>query len=120
LRRLAKRQVAELPLSDYGQVMGRRRNALLNFVLEGVGEAIFEAILIAGPLWLINYFFGPFHAPDWVSTAVAAAFGVLGLIMFVAIGISRHPEAYKVRIFGAAVAGVFVVGLLFGVVSRLH
>jgi hypothetical protein len=42
------------------------------------------------------------------------------MIVFVAIGVSRHPEACKVRIFGAVVAGLFVVGLLFGVVSRLH
>ena len=58
-----------------------------------------------------------------VSTAVPIAFGVLGLIgliMFVAIGVSRHPKAYKVRTFGALVAGVFVVSLLVGVVSRHH
>jgi hypothetical protein len=33
--------------------------------------------------------------------------------------VSRHPEAYKVRIFGAAVAGAFVVALLVGGVARL-
>jgi hypothetical protein len=40
--------------------------------------------------------------------------------MFVAIGVSRHPEAYKVRIFGGVVAVAFVAALLLGVVARHH
>jgi hypothetical protein len=65
--------------------------------------------------WLVERMFGPFRTPEWVY----AAAGFIGLAVFVAIGVSRHPEAYKVRLFGAVVAGVFVAVLLVAAVARL-
>jgi hypothetical protein len=83
-----------------------------------VGEAVGELVIVgimSAVGWLVERMFGPFRTPEWVY-AVAA---FIGLGVFVAIGVSRHPEAFKVRIFGAAIAGVLVVLLLAGGVARL-
>ena len=98
-------------------------STLATFVSEAVGEAIFEGILavvIGGPVWLINHFFGPFHvSTDSVALGIGVVGGVLGLVMFVAIGVSRHREAWKVRLFGAVVA-VILAGSLYGYMVRKH
>jgi hypothetical protein len=90
----------------------RRRDRLLGAVAYLVVAGIMGTVR-----WLVERMFGPFRIPEWVYAAAA----FIGLAMFVAIGVSRHPEAYKVRLFGAVVAGAFVVALLVGaVVGLLH
>jgi len=85
-----------------------------------IGEGVAEAVLFAGPAWLTNHFLGPFHQPDRIATGFAIAGAVGGLAMFVAIGVSRHPEAWKVRVFGAVIAGVFVAIGLYAFMARNH
>ena len=81
-------------------------------------NALFEAIFIGGPLWLINHFFGPFHVPEQWKMVFYAGLGVVGLAVFVGIAVSRHPEAWKVRAFGAVVLGVFAAEALYIFVAR--
>jgi hypothetical protein len=73
--------------------------------------------VLYAPYWLANRFYGPFHAPDWMRTGLPAALVVIGLAIFIGIGISRR-DAYKTKIFGAAIVGAFAVGTLF--VFALH
>lgn len=103
--------------------MRRPLRFLANFLGEAVASAVFEGILyalLAGPLWITNHFFGPLHLSDGLIFGLELAAGFLGLVMFVAIGVSRHPEAWKVRLFGAIVAGVFAAAILCSFVLRKH
>jgi hypothetical protein len=56
------------------------------------------------------------HLPEAVREYGAA---VAGLVMFAAIGVSKHPEAYKVRWFGAAIFGASMLGLIGAGAMRL-
>lgn len=85
-----------------------------DWLLEAVGELVLMGIMGAVG-WLVEQKFGPFPTPEWVYATAA----LIGLAAFVAIGVGRHPEAYKVRLFGALVAGAFVALLLVGGVVRL-
>ena len=101
------------PLSSLGSFLG-----------EAAAEAIFEGILaglIGGPVWLINHLFGPFHvSTDSIVLGIGVVGGALGLVMFVAIGVSRHREAWKVRLFGAVVAAVLALSFLYAFMVHRH
>jgi hypothetical protein len=80
--------------------------------------AVAFGYVLYAPYWLANRFYGPFHAPDWMRNALPVAFAIVGLCIFIGIGVSRQAEAYKVRWFGGAIVGAFMVGTLF--VLALH
>lgn len=92
----------------------------LRFLVSVLGEGVAEAVLFGGPAWLINHFFGPFHLPDRLVTGFAVAAGVGGLAMFAVIGVSRHPDAWKVRVFGAVIAGVLAAVALYRFIACKH
>jgi hypothetical protein len=101
--------------------MRRPLGFLANLLGEAVADAVFEGLfyaVLAGPLWIIKHFFGPLHLSDGLVLGLELVGAFLGLVMFVAIGVSRHPEAWKVRLFGAIIAGVFAAEALYVFVIR--
>lgn len=101
--------------------MRRPLGFLANLLGEAVADAVFEGLVyavLAGPLWIIKHFFGPLHLSDGFVLGLELVVAFLGLVMFVAIGVSRHPEAWKVRLFGAIIAGVFAAEALYVFVIR--
>jgi hypothetical protein len=102
-------------------LMRRPLGFLANLLGEAVADAVFEGLsraVLAGPLWIIKHFFGPLRVSDGFAIGLALIAAFLGLVMFAAIGVSRHPEAWKVRLFGALVAGVFAAEALYLFVLR--
>ncbi len=76
-----------------------------------------QLVIIGVGVWL--GVFGPPDIPPETPLWLYAVWAFIGLAIFVAIGVSKHPEAYKVRRFGAAVASAFVVTLLVVGATRL-
>src|SRR5581483_7419055 len=98
------------------------RRFLVRLAGEAVGDVLGEGVIAAvlgGPLWLLNYLFGPFN-PDRFVLVFGLTLGALGLAIFVAIGVSRHPEAWKVQLFGAFIAIILSASLLYSLFARKH
>jgi hypothetical protein len=79
--------------------------------------AVAFGYVLYAPYWLANRFYGPFHAPGWLRTALPIAMMIVALGIFVGIGISRR-DAFKARMFSAAIVGALALGTLF--VFALH